>query len=41
VEDDFMDQLTLNSLEDFDLFNENLASKFLSRRLVSKKGLYI
>lgn len=35
--DDFMDQLPLNSLEDFDRFNEDLSSKSLSRRLVSKK----
>jgi hypothetical protein len=40
AEDDFMDQLPLNSLEDFDRFNEDLSSKSLSRRLVSKKNSF-
>nr|CAH0109681.1 unnamed protein product [Daphnia galeata] len=33
-DDDFMDHLPLNSIEDFDRFDANLASKSLSRRLV-------
>ena len=41
ADDDFMDHLPLNSIEDFDRFDANLASKSLSRRLVSQKELYI
>ena len=41
ADDDFMDHLPLNSIEDFDRFDANLASKSLSRRLVSQIELYI